>query len=189
MIEREKKLYMKEVLAWHFVGKKLRDGSQVPKNGVWLKHNGPVVLCASGLHASINPFDALQYAPGATLCWVALRGGIVTGNNKIAAPERKIIARMDATEMLRYFARMQALSCVDKWDAPDVVLDYLMTGNDKLKDAAWDAAREAAWDAAREAARAAARAAAWDAARAAAWDAAKNDFTALVHECFVGVMK
>ena len=161
-----------EILAWHFVGDTLRDGSPVPKDGVWLKYNGPVVLCSSGLHASLNPFDALQYAPGATLCRVVLRGEIVTADDKIAAPERKIIARMDATAMLGYFARMQALSCVHQWDAPDVVLDYLMTGDDGLR----AAARDAAWYAA--------RAAAWDAAR----DAAKNDFTALVHECF-GVTK
>lgn len=175
-----------EILAWHFCGDRLRDGTPIPKDGVWLKHDGPVVLCLSGLHASINPFDALRYAPGATLCRVALRGEIVTDNSKIAASERKIIARMDATEMLNYFARMQALSCVHLWDAPDVIFDYLMTGDNALRGAAWGATGAAAWDAAGAAAGAAASAAAWDAASAAASAAAKNDFTALVHECFEG---
>ena len=171
MIEREKKLYMKEVLAWHFVGEKLRDGSPVPKDGVWLEHNGPVVLCESGLHASINPFAALQYASGATLCRVALRGEIITGDDKIAAPERKIIARMDAKEMLRYFARMQALSVVHLWDTPvpNVVLDYLMTGKDAAVRAAARAADAAAF------------------AAAAAYAAARREFKRLVDECFKGV--
>jgi len=151
---------MTQILAWHFVGDKLRDGSEIPADGEWLKVKTPLSLCNHGLHASINPFYALQYAPGATLCRVALRGDIVHGDDKLCASERMIICRMDATELLRYFARMQALSVVHLWDAPDVVLDYLMTGDDGI--------------------RAAARAAAWDAAR----DAAKKEFTDFVHECF-----
>lgn len=47
------------VLAWHFVGDRLRDGRPVPKNGAWLTHDGPVEICASGLHASQCPFDAM----------------------------------------------------------------------------------------------------------------------------------
>ena len=87
-----------------------------------------------------------------------------------------IVARFDATEPLRSFARQCALDVIHLWDAPAVVRQYLETGDESLRDAAryaaraaaWDAARDAAWDAARDAA----WAAAWDAARAAAWDAA-----------------
>ena len=195
---------MKQILAWHFIGNALRDGSAIPADGEWLKVKTPLSLCNHGLHASLNPFDALQYAPGATLCRVALRGDIVHGDDKLCASERMIICRMDATELLRYFARMQALSVVHLWDAPDVVLDYLMTGDYSIRDAAWyaaraaardaardpawDAARTAAWDAAWDAAWYAAWDAAWYAARTAAWyaarDAAKKEFTDLVNECF-----
>ena len=203
---------MKTIRAWHFVGETLRDGSPVPKDGIWLKHKGPIELCSSGLHASKDAFDALQYAPGPVLCLVNCRGEFLHQDDKLVCAERQIVARMDATEMLRYFARMQALSVIHLWDAPDVVLDYLMTADESLRDAAWDAARaaardaardaawaaardaardaawaaawDAAWDAAWAAARAAAWAAAWDAARAAAWDAARKDFNALVNECF-----
>ena len=199
--------------AWHFVNKTLRDGSQIPSDGEWLHYTGNLVMCESGLHASKDPFDALQYAPGEMLCLVECDGHIIEGNDKLVCSQRKIVARMDATEMLRYFARMQALSVVHLWDAPDVVLDYLMTGDESLRDAARAAAGAAAWDAARAAARDAAWAAAWDAARAAArdaawaaardeslrdaaWDAARaaaraaardaarTDFNALVLECF-----
>jgi hypothetical protein len=195
---------MKQILAWHFVGDTLRDGSAIPEDGEWLKVKTPLSLCNHGLHASLNPFAALQYAPGATLCRVALRGEIVHGDDKLCASERMIICRMDATELLRYFARMQALSVVHLYDAPDVVLDYLMTGDEGIRaaardaaraaalgaaraaalDAAWEAALDAARVAALDAARAAALDAAWEAARAAALDAAKKEFTAFVHECF-----
>ena len=185
---------MKTIKAWHFVGKTLRDGRPVPKDGVWLKHEGEMILCKSGFHASKDPFDALTYAPGSTLCRVELRGQIQEHGNpadKLVANERRIIARMDADEMLRYFARMQALSVVHLYDAPDVVLDYLMTGDEKIRDAAsaaaWEATRAAAWDAAWAAASAAARAAARDAASDAARAVARRDFNALVSECFEGV--
>jgi hypothetical protein len=116
--------------------------------------------------------------------------------------------------MLRYFARTQAMSVAHLWDAPDVVAEFLMTGDESIRAAAraaaWDAAcdaaraaacdaaraaaRDAACDAARAAARDAARAAACDAARAAAcdaardaaWDADRREFNCLVYECFEG---
>jgi hypothetical protein len=81
----------------------------------------------------------------------------------------------DATEkLLRDFGRWCALQVVYLWDAPDVVRQYLETGDESLRKAARDAAwEEASWEAARAAARDAAWAAARDAARAAAWDAAR----------------
>lgn len=165
---------MANVLAYHFVGDKLRDGRPVPADGEWLEHDGPVELCASGLHASICPFDALQYAPGGTLCLVELGGTVIHGNDKVVASRRRIIKRIDAEPLMREFARWSALQVIELWDAPDVVRQYLTTGDESLRVAAWDAAwaaadAAAAEAAARDAARAAARDAAWDAA----WDAAR----------------
>ena len=60
---------------------------------------------------------------------------------------------------------MQALSVIHLWDAPDVVCDYLMTGDETIRSAARAAA-------------------AGDATGAAAGAAAKNEFTQLVYECF-----
>ena len=37
---------------YHFVGSTLRDGRPVPPDGEWLVHDGPVEMCASGLHAA-----------------------------------------------------------------------------------------------------------------------------------------
>ena len=184
--------------AWHFVGETLRDGRPIPLDGGWLVYDGHVMLCRSGLHASRHPFDALQYAPGATLCLVECEDIRQEDHDKFVCRRRRIVVRADITEMLRYFARMQALSVIHLWPEcpPDVVLDYLMTGDESIRLNAWDAAWDAARDAARDAALGAARTAAWDAAwdaavaavrgaaRTAAWDAVEQDFECLVFEQF-----
>ena len=187
---------MKTVKAYHFVGKTLRDGRKIPRNGVWLNHTGPAVMCESGLHASIHPFDALKYAPGITLCKVELRGIVGKQSDKLVAMERRIVARIDAEPLLREFARKCALDCIHLWDAPQVVIDYLKTGDPKLRAAAETAAGAAAWAAwaaAETAAETAAGAAAWAAAGAAAWAAGaaagaaqKRRFASMVAKAFKG---
>lgn len=193
------------IRAWHFTGDKLRDGRPIPKVGEWLVHDGPIVICKSGLHASRDPFDALKYAPGTMLHLVECDEIEDEEDDKLVCRRRRIIASKDATEGLRYLARMQALSVVHLWDAQDVTLDFLMTGDESLRAAARAAAR-AAWeaaarDAALEVARAAlaALAAAWaaeeaweaqaalaarDAAWAAAQAAARAEWNLLVNEAF-----
>ena len=137
---------------YHFTSDKLRDGSPIPPVGEWLEHHGPVIPCRSGLHASAHPSDALKYAPGCLLHLVELGGEIIPhGSDKVAASRRRIISTIDATDLLRGYARWCALQVVDLWDAPDVVRKYLETGDDNLRSAAEAAA--AAWSA--EAARAA----------------------------------
>ena len=157
------------MIAYHFVGATLRDGRPVPPDGEWLTHDGPVVMCASGLHASPTPWDALHYAPGATLCEVQMDGEILHETDKVVARRRQIVRRVDLTDVCRAFARSEALRVIHLWNAPEIVRRYLETGDETIR----AAARDAAWDAAWDAARAAARAAAWAAARAAAWDAAR----------------
>ena len=196
--------------AWHFVGETLRDGSPIPADGVPLIFDDEPVLCVKGLHASTDPFDALQYAPGDTLCYVDCQGEIERGVDKLVCTRRTIIRRMDAAEMLRYYARMQALSVIHLYpnDNDDVVFDYLMTGDETLRSAAWSATSSATSRAARSAACSATSSAAWSAARcaariaarcaaeseersaaeseehSAAYSAARADFNALVMECF-----
>ena len=160
------------VRAWHFVGDTLRDGRPIPADGEWLVHTGNIQMCSTGLHASRKPHQALEYAPGATLCLVECRDVRQEDSDKIVCAERKIGARMDATDLLFYYARMQALSVIHLWEPPEIVLDYLMTGDEELRDAARDAARDVARDAARAA------------ARAAAWAAARDEFNNLIYECF-----
>ncbi|MCB7127908.1 MAG: hypothetical protein J3T61_00015, partial [Candidatus Brocadiales bacterium] len=66
--------------------------------------------------------------------------------------ERTVLWRLDIEDLLRDFTRRCALDVVDLWDAPDVVVRYLKTGDESLRDAARAAARDAK-DAARAAAR------------------------------------
>ena len=126
------------VTAWHFVGDTLRDGRPIPPDGEWLVHEGPVVMCSSGLHASRRPADALKYAPGAVLCLVECAGIIYEESDKLVCSRRRILRRADITEMMCYYARMQALSVVHLCDVPEVVLDWLMTGDEAARGAARD---------------------------------------------------
>src|SRR5690606_3947902 len=136
-----------------------------------LKHDGPVVPCESGLHASERAIDALKHAPYGreiVLCRVELAGTILEHGDpvdKLTASERRILWRLDgeATDrVLREFARWSASQVLHLWDAPQAVRAYLGTGDETL--------REAAGGAAKDALRAAAGAAAWSAAWAAAED-------------------
>ena len=169
---------------YHFTGNKLRDGRDIPPVGKWLAHDGEIKMCYSGLHASPTAFQALEYAPGEILHKVYLRGELQEDSNKIVGRERRIIATIDASNILRHFARKVALDVAHLWDPPQLLIDYLKTGDESTRIAARDAARTATWasaqtaaqdivwTAAQTAARGAARAAAWGAAGAAAGAAA-----------------
>lgn len=176
------------IKAWHFVGPTLRNGHPVPPDGVWLEYDGPlpIIMCERGLHASVDPFDALQYAPGNTLCRVTLDGDILADTDKHVATRRLIHTRRDMKSTLRAFSRRCALDVIHLWDAPLIVKEYLETGDESKQypagAAAWYAAWYAAWAAAGAAARAAARAAAWYAARAAAGAAAWEKYRGWFHE-------
>src|SRR5574343_598337 len=119
------------------------------------------VPCKAGLHASVRSIDALVYARSSVLWRVQLGGAIVHDNKKCSATERTYIQRIDIEPQLREFARRYALQVIHLWDAPDVVRQYLETGDESLRDAAQAAVWDAAEDVASEAA--AARAAACDA--------------------------
>jgi hypothetical protein len=149
--------------------------------GETLTVEGEPELCHHGLHASAKLWDALRYVRSdkLALCRVTLGGTVLHDKEKSVGNERTVIAMLDADatdKLLRDFARWCALQVIHLWDAPDVVRQYLDTGDESLRDAAWaaarDAARAAAGYAAGDAARAAAGVAAGDAARAAAGVAA-----------------
>jgi hypothetical protein len=100
--------------------------------------------------------------------------------------KRKILWRVDGEAVLRAFARWCALQVIDKWGAPDVVVEFLRTGDEKLRDAAWSAARDAAWSAAWSAD----WSAAWSAARSADWyadwDAQNKQLEQMTREAYDG---
>jgi len=134
------------IYAWHFTdGNFLRDGSPLPAVGEWLKYSGKIRICQTGYHFSRTPWDALKYAPGDTLHLVECDEIEDEHSDKGVCRRRRIIASMDAAEMLRYFARMQALSVI--MDAPemeDVVYSWLFSGDSAARSAAYSAADSAA---------------------------------------------
>ncbi len=168
----------KTVLAWHFVKDDgtNRDGIK-EKIGQWYKVEGEIVPCQRGLHGSVRPLDALEFAPGLILRRTEHRGTIVEHNDdKIASSERRALWQIDATKLLHLFACWAAENALKDakvtdercWKAIKIKRQWLgKKATDEELAAAWDAASAAARDA-----RAAASAAAWDAARDAAWDAA-----------------
>lgn len=160
--------------AWHFVEETLRDGRPVPPDGEWLVHDGKLVMSESGYHASEQLLDALYYAPGSIICRVEMGGKIIHGADKLVAEKRKILWRVDGEVVLKAFARWCALQVVDKWDAPDVVIEWLTTGDEILRGAAWSAA----WSAARSEAYAVAMYAAKSTAWSTAWSAAGYGYAA-----------
>jgi len=160
---------------WHFTNLdcKLRfdDGRKVVAGETLTVDRDPI-LCKRGLHASERIIDALSNAPGLYVWSVALGGKRIDGDDKSAAQSRTALWGYDATDVILAWSRRVALDAIDLyWDAskfgkmPDVVMEFLRTGDKKIAEAAAYAAAEAAWAAA-SAAYAAAEAA-WAAARAA----------------------
>ena len=198
----------KYVRAWHFVGDKLRDGSPIPPDGEWLEYPGECVMCEAGLHWSRDPFDALQYAPGETLCLVEVDEITSEQNDKGVSHRRRIVARKDITEILRDFARMQALSVSYLWaeqdDPDDVVLYWLVTGDESARKSAVVSARKSAkvsaWksamvsamvsamESAKVSAMVSARKSAWVSAWKSAKESARTEFNSLIHAEFADVL-
>ena len=169
---------MKPIKAWYFSDstKKLRFGDDRDiVLGETHEHDGDPVLCERGLHASTKILDALDYAPGNIVWRVELSGKIITGDDKIVATRRKYIAGgIDIEKTLRLFARMQALSVIDKWDCPEIVRRWLDTGDESIMSAAESMARFAVLNAAESAAESAAEYVTLNAARAAVLSAARS---------------
>jgi len=141
--------------AYYFATKdrKLRYGDDRPiKVGETHTVEGDIVLCGNGLHASRRVIDALEYAPGEILYEVELSGTIVKGLGKVAASSRKYIKEVDCTEILKSFARKQALINIElikpyvlMTEDYELIVWYLETGDELLAAYAADAASREAY--------------------------------------------
>lgn len=135
------------VLGWWFCpeDRRLRNGDgRLVEVGAVHEHAGPLVPCKSGLHGSESILDALLYAPGSVLCRTRHSGEIVRAGDKLVSARREYLAVVDATEMLREFARWCALQVTDTWDPPAVVVYWLLSGDEDARKAVRCAAYTAA---------------------------------------------
>ena len=135
-------------LGWYFSPKDKKlahgDGREIAV-GVTHEVEGDPVLCDHGLHASKSILDAYQYATSGIVWRVKLSGKISLGDDKMCATRREYLAGgIDISDVLREFAREQALSVAHLWDVPVIVKQYLETGDESIRSAAWSAAESAA---------------------------------------------
>ena len=139
---------MNKKLGWHFTAADCTLGygdnrKVIAGQTIKHKYDEPLIMCRSGLHASKRVIDALAYAPGAYVWRVELGGEIVSGADKMVAMERTALWGYNAADVLHCFARKCALDVVHLWDAPDVVVRYLKTGDESIVSAAYSAAYSA----------------------------------------------
>jgi hypothetical protein len=94
------------ILAWHFLsdGARMRDGKTIATAGLVCTVEPPLIPCKNGLHGSIRPSDALQYAPGAWVQRVQHSGEIVRDDDKLCSTVRKSLWIADAARTLHEFA-------------------------------------------------------------------------------------
>jgi hypothetical protein len=177
--------------AYHFTTDTLKDGRHIPAVGEWLEHEGDIVPCVSGLHASGHPLDAVKYAPGLLLHLVELEGDLKSHGKPIdkwVGRRRKIIATINAEELLKQFARWCALQVIHLWNVPPVVREYLETGNEDLWEEARAAIEAVVWAPADDATWNAYWAAYWAVDEASYWAAAEaaqaENFTAKYRDKF-----
>ena len=170
----------------------LRDGTPLVV-GQTYRHEGRLMLCESGYHASERLIDALKYAPGTTLSRVELSGQRIHNTDKLVAEQRIVLWTLDAHRVIvrwviwcAYGALLadreaghephpdswHALAVTQRWLDGDATLDAVRAAGAAASAAAWAArAARAAW-AASWAARAAG--AAWASAAGAARSAAHS---------------
>ena len=156
----ELKLSKKNAIhAWHFCkGMKLRDGTPLVQGKVY--HVADPIMCERGLHASVKPLDALDYAPGNTMCRVRCWGETIVGDDKLVSEYRVADTIIDAEQLLGFWACNIAEACLcvydvtdqRSWDAIEIKRAWLCGNATDKELAAARAAARAAWAAARAAA-------------------------------------
>ena len=107
------------VWAWHFTdGWALCDGTPL-EVGRTYEHDGTLVLCDAGYHASRRLIDALGYAPGSVLSRVAVGGEIIEGDDKLVARTRTVLWALDVAPVLHGFACRCAEDALSVAGTPD----------------------------------------------------------------------
>jgi len=140
---------MKGKLYWHFAA--LKDGKPVMRDGTIIEigkvySSSRTELCKVGFHGSLEPLDALQYAPGCFVSRRRIMGDLKIGDDKVCGTHCVHEDGFNAESVLKEFSRWCALQVAHLWSIPDIVLEYLQTGNEDIRSVASDLARDALID-------------------------------------------
>ena len=137
------------MLAWYFARENNRlnhgDDRLIEIGKMHTVKHKPV-LCKKGLHGSVNVLDALKYAPGSMLYRVDITRNVQIGDDKICGQRRKYLNGFNVTDVLRQFARNQALINIEKIkpycsdSQYELIIEWLNTGNPELRVVAQGAA-------------------------------------------------
>jgi len=84
------------------------------------------------LYGGLHVFDALRYAEGSYLWRVKVGGVSSREKGRAIGTSLTALWGFDAGQLLKEFARRCALDVIDLWDAPEVVVQYLKTGDERL---------------------------------------------------------
>ena len=105
---------MDAVTCYRFVGEDLRsiNGATQWRVGEWQSIDGPILCCASGLHASRTPRDSIMHIHGRRWFVTEARGELSEQLGKFSAEEMRLIAEIPPL-VLRRFAAGTAQAALD----------------------------------------------------------------------------
>lgn len=125
------------MFAWLWCGERLHSGAGLPRFGETINCKPPVRLHHSGLHAALDPYDALVVnASGSMLAFVRAEGVLQSGDGWVASTHQRFCNVVDAGPLLTSFSRWCALQAEPVWQAPAVARDFLLTGDATLAEPA-----------------------------------------------------
>jgi len=123
-----------DLLLFRFEGPSLTDGRAMPPDGQWIETR------ASNLFTGYNtPWDALLHAAGPTLCVVTLSAdaSYAAESRTWLAKGKKIVKRLNASQMLRAFSLQLALEVAPYWKPSPIVRSFLCSGDATLREAVY----------------------------------------------------
>lgn len=83
---------------------------------IWKKHKGPLELCSYSFLACRSPLQSLEYINGSRWFIVEARGNIITGHNKFAASEMRLIRELPLKKIAVEFAISCAERCLRQYE-------------------------------------------------------------------------
>ena len=127
---------MSQQLYWHCATENMRlghdDGRKI-QAGQTLQVRRPLKLRNCGLHACENIMNALEFFREPNICRVTLSGNILHDKTLWVASKRTYLWHVDGRKFLPEYIRWCALQVAHLWCAPDIVIQYLKTGNQALQ--------------------------------------------------------